>query len=268
MLFALLGSVPACDARKEPKEAGNERADVETTEEKPTEPPPEGPAPETPPKFEPAAALAATLGAASVEKTDDGLGEVLDEVDHAAVFTAGGKRVGAAWYSVEVDGEPAVAMVHTQPLDELYEAIFTRSTVFMVDGGAWKPVGKAAFCEDDGTADYASLPTVLDLGGGHHALVHAPSITGCGAEDCQPSDDYVESTVHEVTAKGLVERARFEGPGCHAAEGPPDMAGCTVHVEGGDDDERGTLVFATKDSPSKPLKKHVYEFSGEAYAKG
>lgn len=218
-----------------------------------------------PPAFEPAEALGGLLGEGRLEATDDGLGEMLEPVDHAGVFASKAGKVGAAWFQVTVDDAPVAALFHAEPAKDFYEVHLVKATVFTVRDGAWT-AGKTLPFHEDAPGDYATLPETLDLGAGVTGLVHAPAIQGCGAAPCKPSDDYVATTVHEITSTGLVERARFEGPGCSVGEGEPAMAGCKVQVEGADASTRGALVFRAKDSPSAKLVTRRFEFSDDAYA--
>ncbi len=288
LVAGLLVLVPACDRRaSDPQEEGPRSTapaatkaatpdDVEapsddTTKANPIEPVLE-PAPEpvlepVPVPFEPELALARALQVERVTKTDDPLGETLESAAHAAVFEVGGKRVGAAWFVVERGGQPLALLLLSEAQDELYEALFVRAVTFVPSKGAWTIAKSEAYRTAEGDeADYASLPSLLDLGEGRSGLLYAPSIQGCGAAPCDPADDHVTSSVHELAPQGLVERATFRGPGCQLGEQAPTMAGCTLHVDGASDDARGKLIFAARDNPSAELVTRTFAFTGDAYA--
>lgn len=93
--------------------------------------------------------------------------------------------------------------------------------------GAWRLEWmKAPLVEDDIGTLYSSealkMP-VLPLGGDRIAVLHLPQIQGCGAAPCRPEDDFMQTTLFEVTDHGLSPLWVLpNGPRCELAGTKPE----------------------------------------------
>lgn len=214
--------------------------------------------------FRPETALEAVMPAqAPYDKTSFSLSEVSDPKPNVAVFrSAKGDEIGAAWYVASAGGDELGVLLYGDADDD--EHFLRHAATFVRDAGTWRSVDtKPVYGGVD--ADFASAPSLLELGRGRYGLLMAPLIVGCGAAPCRPKDDFVTNVIHELTPTGVVEVWRFQHFGCEVGSKPPVTRGCTIEMFGPLGHPYRDLRVTTRTSSKRPAQTRSYQHTRDGY---